>query len=857
MFVLLSFTMLLSIARAMEPPRQQARESKCNFAPGANHYLLLGMPGKVGDTDADKKTIKEAYKKAALCWHPDKHQNNAQATEYFKRISRAYETLSNADTKRAYDRTLPAVNPNPPPPPPPPLRLALFFGHQGQTIREGDRVILKQHVRGYSSQAMILGTSFREGMEGTVKEIYVGWLLFVCADGRERWVASSDNHAFEKESLLCCVKVNDGVVATEVIENHGFTPIPRGTRGVINAVARVGVGRSAHINFFGYQPLWIHKDREHMIRTEQVPVKPAPPVYTRVTEKCTRTTGYFTNSVSDNEWRWISDSGAGKARNCHPHELEVDQNAQRTPPVAPALNTRIRLVRSEESHDTSETDTFNAQVGYFTGVDKTTKDWNWLVYDPKMGGVVRRTDIPSALEIVGEPRQFPAPRQDTRIHYREPRDDTNEDGKADEFEGYFKEVDKEDGTWRWKPKGKKTKIRAHHPSQLGPEDWYKGRLPRQEHFDHFRVRYMGPHQELKGKVGTFIDLVTLKYPFANPAENVGNWLWQEDRTGVRHRSPPSDLERLPVEIQVVETKAFCVWEKHEDAEEKRSSSFEGELRERVPFGWRRMTFEQVRTYWDEVRPLVYDIGNPNRNKPDMPTFQLADGMIVQGAVIRTSGTDDCTMHVIVRGIEEPYTKYKNVQVHRRYKIGPLYRTLTRTLNEKDQPEQAADVLHVFAEGDVVEVVEIAESWTRVRGRVSGDDLRGGFGFRGWVTLASKLNPVGRATIVEEDCPLTTKPWTPDDEDYYVERPWHEQVFKRFDKPRRPWAESMDLPYDQFAEASLCWDERSWEPDSSDGDDRNWETAFSEYNEAAARKRAEQAGPCVATPAMMIGIRIFL
>lgn len=56
--------------------------------------------------DADDETIKKAYKKLAVKWHPDKHQGatKVEAEERFKEISRAYSVLSNPEKRAAYDR---------------------------------------------------------------------------------------------------------------------------------------------------------------------------------------------------------------------------------------------------------------------------------------------------------------------------------------------------------------------------------------------------------------------------------------------------------------------------------------------------------------------------------------------------------------------------------------------------------------------------------------------------------------------------------------------------------------------------------------------------------------------------------
>ncbi len=63
------------------------------------YYKLLGV-----EKNADDNTIKRAYRKAAMKWHPDKNRDNMkQAEKKFKEINEAYETLSDKQKREIYD----------------------------------------------------------------------------------------------------------------------------------------------------------------------------------------------------------------------------------------------------------------------------------------------------------------------------------------------------------------------------------------------------------------------------------------------------------------------------------------------------------------------------------------------------------------------------------------------------------------------------------------------------------------------------------------------------------------------------------------------------------------------------------
>lgn len=62
-------------------------------------YEVLGVP-----KNADETTIKKAYRKVALKYHPDRNPDNKEAEEKFKEAAEAYEILSDPDKKARYDR---------------------------------------------------------------------------------------------------------------------------------------------------------------------------------------------------------------------------------------------------------------------------------------------------------------------------------------------------------------------------------------------------------------------------------------------------------------------------------------------------------------------------------------------------------------------------------------------------------------------------------------------------------------------------------------------------------------------------------------------------------------------------------
>ncbi|MBR3925760.1 MAG: molecular chaperone DnaJ [Akkermansia sp.] len=62
-------------------------------------YSVLGV-----DKGADDATIKKAYRKLAMKYHPDRNPDDKEAEEKFKEVGEAYEVLSDPDKRAAYDR---------------------------------------------------------------------------------------------------------------------------------------------------------------------------------------------------------------------------------------------------------------------------------------------------------------------------------------------------------------------------------------------------------------------------------------------------------------------------------------------------------------------------------------------------------------------------------------------------------------------------------------------------------------------------------------------------------------------------------------------------------------------------------
>jgi molecular chaperone DnaJ len=64
-----------------------------------DYYEVLGVPRTASDKD-----ISDAYRKAALKYHPDRNPGDAEAVQHFKEAAEAFEVLGNKDKRATYDR---------------------------------------------------------------------------------------------------------------------------------------------------------------------------------------------------------------------------------------------------------------------------------------------------------------------------------------------------------------------------------------------------------------------------------------------------------------------------------------------------------------------------------------------------------------------------------------------------------------------------------------------------------------------------------------------------------------------------------------------------------------------------------
>ncbi len=64
-----------------------------------DYYEVLGV-----NKDCSEDDLKKSYRRLAMKWHPDRNPENPKAEEHFKEAKEAYEILSDANKRAAYDQ---------------------------------------------------------------------------------------------------------------------------------------------------------------------------------------------------------------------------------------------------------------------------------------------------------------------------------------------------------------------------------------------------------------------------------------------------------------------------------------------------------------------------------------------------------------------------------------------------------------------------------------------------------------------------------------------------------------------------------------------------------------------------------
>jgi DnaJ-class molecular chaperone len=63
-----------------------------------NYYIILGIKNT-----ASQEEIKQAFRKLAKKYHPDKNHGNSNAEDFFKEVQEAYSVLADYERRKKYD----------------------------------------------------------------------------------------------------------------------------------------------------------------------------------------------------------------------------------------------------------------------------------------------------------------------------------------------------------------------------------------------------------------------------------------------------------------------------------------------------------------------------------------------------------------------------------------------------------------------------------------------------------------------------------------------------------------------------------------------------------------------------------
>ncbi|KAH6772230.1 hypothetical protein C2S51_010634 [Perilla frutescens var. frutescens] len=139
-----------------------------------DHYKLLGV-----HKNASKEEIKQAFRKLAMEFHPDKHSQSSNnlrdsATQKFKQLSEAYETLID-DRKRAdYN-----------------LRRNAYGAHQSKRGGGGGVFVrFEMGLRYLTTKSFLLNATFFS--------VLLGGMYIIDASGKALWKMRNTGKSFEE-----------------------------------------------------------------------------------------------------------------------------------------------------------------------------------------------------------------------------------------------------------------------------------------------------------------------------------------------------------------------------------------------------------------------------------------------------------------------------------------------------------------------------------------------------------------------------------------------------------------------------------------------------------------------------------
>ena len=131
-----------------------------------DYYETLGV-----ERGADADSLKRAYRKLAMQWHPDRNPNNPEAEQKFKELSEAYDVLRDDQKRAAYDRFGHAAFENGGRPGPGAGGFSFDFGSGFADIFDE---MFGEFMGGKRGQAQGRGADLRYNMEITLEEAFGG-----------------------------------------------------------------------------------------------------------------------------------------------------------------------------------------------------------------------------------------------------------------------------------------------------------------------------------------------------------------------------------------------------------------------------------------------------------------------------------------------------------------------------------------------------------------------------------------------------------------------------------------------------------------------------------------------------------